>query len=523
MGARYRPHPDLSMNAADIGPPSPLPRIRGHSLWRWTAVVWAFVVIGIAARLVTMPGTPDVEDSILFVRGVLRFSISELRPHWPGYPVYIWLGKLITLAVGDPVLALHLISAAASALTAWPLAFVTRAWAISLGASSSKAGACGWGAALLWLASPMAWVTGGQIFSDPLGLLCGMTILALCVAGESGRRRAWTAAAVLAGVMLGVRLVNVTMLGPLVVECWRRRGERWRGLPASFVMVAAGLAGVLPWLIWLLARDPSSVVYGARAHVGGHFGQWGESLWTDAHPATRPLRALRLFAFYGLGVRWSGGWGLAVAASWVAVLALVMAWRQWRSTVARLVALWAVPHLAYVFIGHDMDFPRYMISAVALISIVGGLAPMRYGRPGLAAIVSAAVAMTAVSFSLAVRQRHQPPVEVRIARFLAGRHAAVAVVDHPGLPFFLDGADSDIAWMVAREDEVGGFAEAWTRAGREVFATSPPPLQASQWIPIRHFCRDPLINPYLSRDIWLFAPRSTASARAGAEVECDAD
>jgi hypothetical protein len=459
----------------------------------------------------------------LFVRGVIRHSIAEMRPHWPGYPVYIWLGKLVTLAVGDPVLALHLLSVVACALTAWPLAYVARSWAISLGASPSTADGCGWSAAALWLVSPMAWVTGGQIVSDPLGLLFGAAILGLCVAAEREGPGAWIAAAALAGVMLGVRIVNVTMFGPFVVQCWRWRGQRWRGVPAPLVLLAAGLAGVLPWLVWLLARDPSALLYGARAHVAGHFRQWGESLWTDAHPATRPLRALGTLAVYGLGARWSDVLGCVVLASWAALLAMAAAGRPWHGPVSRLVALWAFPHLLYVFVAHDMNFPRYMLSAVALLSVVGGLAPMRRGGAGFVAVAVAAAAMAAVSIPLAVRQRHQPPVEIRVASFLAGRHAALAVIDQPDLPFFLEGADVDIAWAVTTADEVPRWAETWTRAGREVFTTAPPPLDASGWIPVRHFCRDPLIHPYLSPDLWLFAPVSSALARAGPEIECDAD
>jgi hypothetical protein len=198
---------------------------------------------------------PDVEDSVLFIRGVIRHSIAEMRPHWPGYAVYMWLGKLLTAAVGDPVLALHLISAISSSLTAWPLAVVTRAWALSLGASEAVAGSCGVATAALWLVTPMAWVTGSQIVSDPLGMLCGAAMLALCVAERRGASR-WIAAAFLGGVMPGIRLVNITMLGPLLAEGWRLRGTTWRGRSATLVMLAASLSGVAPWLAWLAIRDP---------------------------------------------------------------------------------------------------------------------------------------------------------------------------------------------------------------------------------------------------------------------------
>ena len=487
-------------------------------------MVCGLVVSGIAVRLPTMPLAPDVEDSILFVRGVIRHSIAEMRPQWPGYPVYIWFGKLLTAATGDPVLALHVLSAVASALTAWPLALVTRAWALSLGASEKAAGWYGWATAALWLVTPMAWVTGAQIVSDPLGLLCGTALLALCVAGERKGMGPWIAAALLGGLMIGVRLVNVTMLGPLVVECWRRRGERWRGRPVPLVLLAAGGAGVLPWLVWLAVRDPGALLYGARAHVGGHFKRWGESLWTDHHPFTRPFRALRVLAVYGLGAGLSDRLGVVVSAAWLAILALATARRRWHSPVSRLVALWAVPHLLYVFVAHDIEYPRYALSAVALLSLVGGLAPLRFGRAGRAAVIVAVAAMAAVSGPLAVRQRRQPPVEIRAARFLAGRsHAAVVVVEHPALPFFVDGVDAGIGSVETTAADVPQWEAAWASEGREIFATEPPPQDPGGWVPVAHFCRDPRINPYLGHDLWLFAPVSSALARAGPVTACDED
>ena len=508
------------MNSTETAPPAPRPGSSPPTAW--SVVVCGLVVTGIAVRLLTMPLTPDVEDSILFIRGVLRHSIAEMRPHWPGYAVYIWLGKLLTAAVGDPVLGLHVLSAGASALTAWPLALVTRAWALSLGAAESRAGWCGWATAALWLVTPIAWVTGAQIFSDPLGLLCGATVLALCVSGERRGAGPWIAAALLGGLMLGVRLVNVTMLGPLVAEGWKRRDERWHGLRAPLVLAMALVAGVLPWLVWLAVRDPAALFYGARAHVGGHFQRWGESVWTDHHPLTRPLRAVRTLSVYGLGAVPSDPRGLVVSAAWLAILALAAARGRWQSPVSRLVGLWAWPHLLYVFVGHDIDYPRYMLSAVALLSLIGGLVPLRSGRAGFAAVLVAVAGMAVVSGPLALEQRRQPPVEVRAAQFLARqRSASVAIVEHSGLQFFLEWADPAIMSVEATAQEVPGWQQAWASAGREVFATEPPPQDPGGWLPVAHFCRDAPINPYLGRDLWLFAPVSSALGRAGPVTACD--
>jgi hypothetical protein len=510
------------MKGTETATPSRGPWLRRAPAHSWRVGIGALVLIGIAVRLQTLPLTPDVEDSVLFVRGVVRHSIAEMRPHWPGYAVYIWVGKLFTAATGDPVVGLHLVSALASALTAWPLAFVTRAWALSLGAPESTGRWCGWATAALWLASPMAWVTGSQIVSDPLGLLCGATVLALCVAGERKGSGLWVVAALLGGLMAGVRLVNVTMLGPLAMECWRRRHERWRDRPVPLVLLAAGVAGVLPWLLWLVVRDPVALLYGGRAHLGGHFKGWGESLWTDRHPLTRPFRALHTLAVYGLGAGTSDRLGVFVSGAWLATLGMATFRRRWQSPVSRLIGLWAVPHLLYVFVAHDVDYPRYALSAVALLSVVGGLAPLRFGRAGTAAVIAAVAAMAVVSEPLAAQQRRQPPVEVRAARFLAARpHAAVVVVEHPALAFFLEAADAGIVTTEAAAEDAPRWAAAWASHGREVFANEPPPQDPAGWVPVAHFCRDPRINRYLSHDLWLFAPVSSALARAGPVTACD--
>src|ERR1044071_7560484 len=142
------------MNATETGPLPEPSDVHPGPLKSWPAVICGLVVIGIAVRLALLPTAPDVEDSVLFVRGVIRHSLADMRPHWPGYPVYIWVGKLMAAVTGDPVLGLHLLSALASALTAWPLAFVTRAWALSLGAEDVRAAWCGWATAALWLVTP---------------------------------------------------------------------------------------------------------------------------------------------------------------------------------------------------------------------------------------------------------------------------------------------------------------------------------------------------------------------------------
>src|SRR5205823_1773226 len=121
--------------------------------------------------------------------------------------------------------------------------------------------------------------------SDPLGLLCGVILLCGCLVGERKGPHAWLATAALGGVMLGVRLVNVTMLAPLAWKGWSARGERWRRVPVPLALLAALAVGVVPWRRW-----PCTAWAQALRARGGR-GSWPEWAGWQCWPWPRPMRS----------------------------------------------------------------------------------------------------------------------------------------------------------------------------------------------------------------------------------------
>ena len=67
---------------------------------------------------------PHVIDELrdLFAAGVLDFDVTRHRPHPPGFPGWIAIGKLLLPLAGDPVLALQIASSLASAVLFWAMA-----------------------------------------------------------------------------------------------------------------------------------------------------------------------------------------------------------------------------------------------------------------------------------------------------------------------------------------------------------------------------------------------------------------
>ena len=113
-----------------------------------------------ALRLWTLPPFVESVDGWSFVRGVVRYSALEARPHWPGYPLYIAMGKLLAALTGDVVLALHLVSIASSTLAALPLMALARDWSAAAGGDVPTAERAGLAAGLLWGLTPGSWLAG---------------------------------------------------------------------------------------------------------------------------------------------------------------------------------------------------------------------------------------------------------------------------------------------------------------------------------------------------------------------------
>src|SRR5437870_3177983 len=62
------------------------------------------------SRLATMPKTFWEGDELLFAAAIQKFDPWSSQPHPPGYPLYVGLGKCITLFTGDPFSALVALS-----------------------------------------------------------------------------------------------------------------------------------------------------------------------------------------------------------------------------------------------------------------------------------------------------------------------------------------------------------------------------------------------------------------------------
>jgi len=256
--------------------------------------------------LARLAPTVALEDSGEMIRAALALGIT----HEPGYPLYVFLGRLaVLLPVGCPAFRMNLVSAAAASGAAGLLAVLVRRLLLDSARPACGARTAWWSAVaagwLLGLAPTLAWES---VIAEKytLSVLWFVVLLAVTVVVADGTRRAGIA---LAGLALGLAMAHhgqaVYILPGLAVAVWfALRGRPLTGWmrPAILLGFTALLgfsvklvsipvrAAAHPWPDW---NNPA--VFGRWVrYLGGEtyhqrlfkWGAWGTSTRLASHAVT---------------------------------------------------------------------------------------------------------------------------------------------------------------------------------------------------------------------------------------------
>ncbi len=315
--------------------------------------------------LLTFPVALDSDDALNFAHGVTRFSVLEFSPHFPGYPAFIWLARLINLVVDDPARAVQWASLLGSSLLA-PLAasLAVRLW--------QRPGLLVpvW---LLVLALPLTPTLALSGLSDGPALAAWLgTLLAL-------QQRKIALAGLLLGLMLALRpSYFVLTLLPL----WL--GMAQQGARVRFVLPIA-LVG-LACLLFVWQADGWAYFAEGRRFTDGHFTLWGN---TAAAHGDRLLSWANTF-----NDQLTPLWPLLMGA-----LLILPLWQRSKDHNPAPSVLWPLYWLAlllWTLFGQNPDNPRHLapITLLGIVLLAGWLPRRGVGLVALAGLLLLAVTLT---------------------------------------------------------------------------------------------------------------------------------
>ncbi|WP_232489843.1 hypothetical protein [Aeromonas veronii] len=327
--------------------------------------------------LLAFPVALDSDDALNFAHGVTRFSVLEFSPHFPGYPAFIWLARLINLLVGDPARAVQWASLLGTALLA-PLAALL---AVKLWQRPSLLAPV-W---LLVLALPLTPTLALSGLSDGPALAAWLgTLLAL-------QQRRFALAGLLLGLMLALR-PSYFML--TLLPLWLGMAQKGQRLNFLLPIVLVGLISLL--FVW--QADGWAYFSEGRRFTDGHFALWGN---------TAAAHGDRLLS-------WASTFNDQLTPLWpllmVALLMLPL-WQRSKDHKAALSPLWTLNWLVlllWTLFGQNPDNPRHLAPITLLgIVLLAGWLPRR--GEGLVAV--AGLLLLGATFTLP-----RPPAMVQAAR-----------------------------------------------------------------------------------------------------------
>ncbi len=377
-------------------------------------------------------------DSVNFALGVRDFNVAEHRPHPPGYPVYIALGKTATAIVGavttsapsaTEARALSILSLVAGLVAIAGLYGVfaclsTRADANSTPWTTLDLGA--FAATAMTVSCPLFWYLAVRPMSDLPGLAFAIVAQSCLVlafwwqapAPDGDRRLAPgpTAAsgrmivigALLAALSIGMRSQTAWLTVPLLVlVLFDRVGRGVAGamIGGGIMFIAGGLAWGIPLLV---ASGGLKAYLAALGTQAGEDFAAGEMLYLNPTPRNAAFALLRTFVH-----PWDSN-ALAAVMLVLAAAGLVQLLLRDRRALAATLAL-CVPYLFFHLVFQDTSFVRYalpIVPAVAFLAVRGVTLVAERAVP----IVAAAVSIWAVAIAspVLVAYAAEPSPTVRV-------------------------------------------------------------------------------------------------------------
>jgi len=176
-------------------------------------IVLSLLIIGVLTRIPFASRMIFEGDSARFAMAMREYDIAQMKPHAPGYILYIALAKLVNIFVNDSRLSMLGISIIASAFTAVLLYYL---------AKRMYDGFTAFTGAVLLLSSPLYWYNGEMPLTYALEGLFSAAFAYACCRVVANEKKWLFVSAVVLGLATGVRQNIIIMFFPLWLYAFRK-------------------------------------------------------------------------------------------------------------------------------------------------------------------------------------------------------------------------------------------------------------------------------------------------------------
>ncbi len=308
----------------------------------------------------------DEWDSYNFAFALSDYDIVRHRPHPPGYPLYVFLGRVILYLVNDSLTALTVISAFSGALTVVPIYLITRRM-------YDRESAILVSLALIF--TPTLWITSECALTDTLFTFLLTSSILLLYLGTKGSKKSIQLSWLVYGFAVGARpnpsaLAFLALWIPVTVSVLNKTGDVKMGVKAAIGFLAGGLIWFLPMIAVAGWNNYWTAMMKQFVESGTTESAWSRTMGLD--PMGRLVHVVVQIMTFSLGGAFVGADPLFAATNpffflhgAFLIISILMCFVNIRKIADRLfLFLWVVPYFAFTYLFGTLNYPRYYLPII---------------------------------------------------------------------------------------------------------------------------------------------------------------
>ena len=404
----------------------------------------------IATRCLTAIFYIEDIDSLRFALAASDFSVAELRPHFPGYPLYCFFLQLVFAVTGSVGISFGILGGLAIFLI---LVGAEKIWRL-LGGSAA------WLLLALLFCNPLLWLMSNRYMPDIMGLalvVLGTFYLLKAFQHRDFKNALWFCVAV--GLLAGIRLSYVPFFLPAILLLGY--------FPAKIPQLAlVTLLSIAIWFIpfWLdTGWEP--LMNSATAQTKGHFNEWGGGVTSnDSGYFLRFERTIESIWADGLGGFWEYRHSSTLVLSifwWLTMGAGITVFIQKKLYQKRLYQLLfacvAIYMLWAFFFQNIMYKPRHIMPVLPWLTMlaVGGFGWLwsRYRQWGIGFAEVWLIVVVTVTGVLVWQHRERAAIS-QLAQWLSKKNKSEMVIQADELRHFYFSSHAklkDASYLIGRD------------------------------------------------------------------------
>ena len=254
-----------------------------------SSLIFALFICIVSRAFTSIYYIEDI-DSLRFALSIQEYDITKLQPHFPGYPIFCFLVKILHFIFRNMGVSFSIIGGISIFFIIY---YLLRMFNTSLKSYEGQY------IALIIFLNPIFWLMSNRFMPDLMGLAVSLSaIYYLIYANKQGRHL--EKGFFISGLLAGVRLSYLPLLVLPIIKILFSSNDKRQRLFIWF------FCGILIWLVPLvLLTGIDDLLVMAKRQTSGHFLDFGGTIFTEQSLSDRFIFLLKSVWADGFGGYWN--------------------------------------------------------------------------------------------------------------------------------------------------------------------------------------------------------------------------